>query len=95
MHSCTLCHLSTLFHYLFHSSTLFSLFFILFFTLTHTHVAQVREAQVQQYNFILVVGEKEKEAGAVNIRTRDNEVQGTVSIAEFVAKLAQLAAEYK
>lgn len=35
---------------------------------------QVREAQLAQYNFILIVGEKEREAGGVNVRTRDNEV---------------------
>ena len=35
---------------------------------------KVREAQLAQYNFILVVGEKELESNSVNIRTRDNEV---------------------
>ena len=38
------------------------------------HHYQVREAQLAQYNFILVVGEKEMEAHSVNIRTRENEV---------------------
>jgi threonyl-tRNA synthetase len=37
---------------------------------------KVREAQVAQYNYILVVGEKEKEERTVNVRTRDNQVHG-------------------
>uniref|UniRef100_A0A8B9BJ08 threonine--tRNA ligase n=1 Tax=Anser brachyrhynchus TaxID=132585 RepID=A0A8B9BJ08_9AVES len=35
---------------------------------------KIRNAQLAQYNFILVVGEKEKASGTVNIRTRDNKV---------------------
>lgn len=35
---------------------------------------KIRNAQVDQYNFILVVGEKEESNGTVNIRTRDNKV---------------------
>ena len=37
---------------------------------------KVREAQVAQYNYILVVGEKEREEKTVNVRTRDNHVHG-------------------
>ena len=51
---------------------------------------KVREAQLAQYNFILVVGEKEMQGGLVNIRTRDNEVKGTVSIAECIANFKDL-----
>ncbi len=36
--------------------------------------AQVREAQLAQYNYILVLGEEEKRNGTVNVRTRDNQV---------------------
>lgn len=36
---------------------------------------QVREAQLAQYNYILVLGEEEKAAGTVNVRTRDNQVR--------------------
>ena len=35
---------------------------------------KVREAQLDQYNYILVVGADEAAAGTVNIRTRDNMV---------------------
>ncbi len=35
---------------------------------------KVRNAQLDNYNFILVIGEKEAEQGTVNVRTRDNKV---------------------
>ena len=35
---------------------------------------KIRNAQLEQYNFIMVVGEKEAANGTVNIRTRDNKV---------------------
>jgi len=56
---------------------------------------KVREAQVAQYNFILVVGAQEEQAGTVNIRTRENEVQGVLSLADATAKFKQLVEEYK
>jgi threonyl-tRNA synthetase len=37
---------------------------------------QIREAQLAQYNYILVVGEKEQSTKTVNVRTRDNQVHG-------------------
>ena len=37
---------------------------------------KVREAQLEQWNYILVVGEGEKTNGTVNVRTRDNVVHG-------------------
>ena len=48
---------------------------------------KVRDAQVEKYNYILVVGDKEIEAGAVNVRTRNNEVKGAVKIDEFIKQL--------
>jgi threonyl-tRNA synthetase len=50
---------------------------------------KVREAQLSQYNYILVVGEEEAKNGTVNVRTRDNHVHGMHSIASFLAKLAE------
>lgn len=35
---------------------------------------KIRNAQLDNYNFILVIGEKEAEKGTVNVRTRDNKV---------------------
>ena len=56
---------------------------------------KIRESQVAQYNFILVVGQVEMESRTVNIRTRDNEVHGTVSLDEAVKKFKDLASQYK
>ncbi|KAF8948873.1 54S ribosomal protein L39, mitochondrial [Haplosporangium gracile] len=44
----------------------------------------VRDAQVAQYNFILVIGEKEKERGTVNVRTREGERLGEMTIPEVL-----------
>ncbi|KAE8636556.1 hypothetical protein XENTR_v10003041 [Xenopus tropicalis] len=51
---------------------------------------KIRNAQLAQYNFILVIGEKEKASGTVNIRTRDNKVHGERTIAETIERLLQL-----
>ncbi|EDL82978.1 threonyl-tRNA synthetase, isoform CRA_b [Rattus norvegicus] len=51
---------------------------------------KIRNAQLAQYNFILVVGEKEKASGTVNIRTRDNKVHGERTVGETVERLQQL-----
>jgi threonyl-tRNA synthetase len=37
---------------------------------------QIREAQLAQFNYILVVGEQEQSKKTVNVRTRDNKVHG-------------------
>jgi len=55
---------------------------------------KVREAQLAQYNFILVVGAQEMEALSVNIRTRDNQVQGTLTIPDLIKKFKKLEEEY-
>ncbi|XP_075697830.1 threonine--tRNA ligase 1, cytoplasmic isoform X2 [Rhinoderma darwinii] len=51
---------------------------------------KIRNAQLAQYNFILVIGEKEKASGTVNIRTRDNKVHGERTVEETIARLLQL-----
>ncbi|TNN48477.1 putative threonine--tRNA ligase 2, cytoplasmic [Liparis tanakae] len=51
---------------------------------------KIRNAQLAQYNFILVVGEKERTTGGVNVRTRDNKVHGELSAAEVLARLTLL-----
>lgn len=47
---------------------------------------KIRNAQLAQFNFILVVGEKEKTAGTVNVRTRDNIVHGEHPTDQLVEK---------
>ncbi|KAJ7994942.1 hypothetical protein DPEC_G00254760 [Dallia pectoralis] len=51
---------------------------------------KIRNAQLAQYNFILVVGEKEKLTNTVNVRTRDNKVHGELSVSEVLSRLALL-----
>ncbi len=50
----------------------------------------MREGQVNQYNFILVVGQAEMDGSSVNVRTRDNEVQGVKSLSELIAHFQSL-----
>uniref|UniRef100_A0A672N264 threonine--tRNA ligase n=1 Tax=Sinocyclocheilus grahami TaxID=75366 RepID=A0A672N264_SINGR len=51
---------------------------------------KIRSAQLAQYNFILVVGEKERAANSVNVRTRDNKVHGEQSVEEVMQRLTLL-----
>uniref|UniRef100_A0A668AIY6 threonine--tRNA ligase n=1 Tax=Myripristis murdjan TaxID=586833 RepID=A0A668AIY6_9TELE len=51
---------------------------------------KIRNAQLAQYNFILVVGEKEKTSDTVNVRTRDNKVHGECSVKDCIERLQQL-----
>jgi threonyl-tRNA synthetase len=48
---------------------------------------KVREAQLDQVNYILVVGEKEKKGKSVNVRTRDGKVHGTLKVGKFVERV--------
>ncbi|MGE5324498.1 MAG: threonine--tRNA ligase [Actinomycetota bacterium] len=55
--------------------------------------AKVREHTLQKVPFLLVVGEKEAEAGTVNVRVRgQQQPEGTVPAAEFVARVKKLIA---
>lgn len=56
---------------------------------------KVREAQLAQYNFILVVGQQELEQNSVNVRTRDNEVHGTITVVELIEKFKKLSSDYQ
>uniref|UniRef100_A0A672SD72 threonine--tRNA ligase n=1 Tax=Sinocyclocheilus grahami TaxID=75366 RepID=A0A672SD72_SINGR len=53
---------------------------------------KIRNAQLAQYNFILVVGEKEKSSDTVNVRTRDNKVHGERSLTNCMERLKELKA---
>ena len=54
---------------------------------TNTLNKKIREAQVEQYNYIVVVGAEEEAAGTVNVRTRMNERVGTMPVGEFREKV--------
>jgi threonyl-tRNA synthetase len=48
---------------------------------------------MQKVPFLLVVGDKEAEAGRVNVRTRGKEKTEDVSANEFVEKIRKMIAE--
>ena len=56
---------------------------------------KIREHALQKIPFLLVVGDKETEAGKVNVRTRGKEKTDDMATAEFVEKIKQLIAEKK
>jgi len=55
--------------------------------------AKIREHAMQKVPFLLVVGDKETEAGKVNVRTRGKEKTEDMPAAEFVEKIRKLIAE--
>jgi threonyl-tRNA synthetase len=55
--------------------------------------AKIREHAMQKVPFLLVVGDKEAEAGKVNVRTRGQEKTEDMAAAEFVEKIRKLIVE--
>jgi threonyl-tRNA synthetase len=56
--------------------------------------AKIREHALQKVPFLLVAGDKEAEAGTVNVRARGKQQpEGTVPVTEFVARVKKLIAE--
>jgi len=51
---------------------------------------KVRNAQLSQFNFIFVVGEKEMSNRTVNVRTRDNKVHGEFSLDAVLDKFREM-----
>jgi len=56
---------------------------------------KVRNAQVLQYNFQLVIGKQELDNGTVNIRTRDNQVEGEMKTGDAIIKFQKLRDDHK
>uniref|UniRef100_A0A8R1TQS8 threonine--tRNA ligase n=1 Tax=Onchocerca volvulus TaxID=6282 RepID=A0A8R1TQS8_ONCVO len=55
---------------------------------------QIRNAQIAQFNFILVVGPTEARNGTVNVRTRDNAVRGEVKLEDLIEKFKRFQEEF-
>ena len=51
---------------------------------------KIREATLEKIPFMLVVGDRDMEAGTVSIRTRTGEDLGAMSLADFAAKLHEI-----
>jgi threonyl-tRNA synthetase len=49
---------------------------------------KIRTAQLQKVPYMLVVGDREAEAGAVAVRQRDGGDLGAMPVEEFVARLS-------
>jgi len=56
--------------------------------------AKIRDAQVQKVPYMLVIGDREMNAGQVNLRLRDGNVPGAMAVDDFIA-LAQAAVAEK
>ncbi|QHN85870.1 Threonine--tRNA ligase [Arachis hypogaea] len=56
---------------------------------------QVREAQLAQYNYILVVGEQEAETGQVSVRVRDKADLITMSIEGLLERFSEDAKNFR
>ena len=50
---------------------------------------KVRDAQIQRFNYIATVGEKEKAENKIAVRTRDSKEITTMELDEFIAKLKE------
>ncbi|MGV8169409.1 MAG: threonine--tRNA ligase, partial [Candidatus Nanoarchaeia archaeon] len=50
---------------------------------------KIRNAQLDQVNYIIVIGDKEAESNTVNVRTRDNIVQGEKDVNTFLKELLE------
>lgn len=55
--------------------------------------AKIRNAQMEKIPYMLVVGDKEMQAGQVNLRLRDGQVPGAMSVSDFIALAHQAVAE--
>jgi threonyl-tRNA synthetase len=55
--------------------------------------AKIREHALQKAPYIVVVGDKEAQAGSVNVRTRGKEKTDDMPVVEFVARVCKIIAE--
>jgi threonyl-tRNA synthetase len=54
---------------------------------------KIREAQLQKVPYMLVVGDREAQAGAVSVRNRRHADQGVRTVEEFIADISKLISE--
>ncbi len=56
---------------------------------------KVREASILKFNYIITVGEKEKKAGTLSVRSRDGKVVEGIKVGDFVSSLKKEEVEKK
>jgi threonyl-tRNA synthetase len=54
--------------------------------------AKIRDFTMQKVPYVLVMGDKEEAATAVSVRTRGKGDQGSVALADFIARTGELQA---
>lgn len=62
---------------------------------TNTLKKKVREGQLAQYNYILVVGETEETNDSVSVRNRNNEQEGEKKMDDVLAEFKELCETYQ
>ena len=50
---------------------------------------KIREASLRKLPYAIVVGERERDAGSINVRSRDRGELGEMSLPEFLASTAE------
>jgi threonyl-tRNA synthetase len=55
--------------------------------------AKIRDAQMQKIPYMLIIGDREVEAEQVNLRLRNEEVRGAMSVDDFIALAQEAVAE--
>jgi len=55
--------------------------------------AKIRNAQMLKIPYMLVIGDREMEAGQVNLRMRDGQVPGAMPVDEFIALVQEAVAQ--
>lgn len=56
---------------------------------------KIRNAQVAQFNYILVVGEKEVSSNTINVRTRDGLIHGQYELDDLINRLNKVRDEFR
>lgn len=56
---------------------------------------KIREAQVAQFNYILVVGKEEESKKTVNVRTRENVVEGEKTVEDVIKQFCEFREQHK
>ena len=50
---------------------------------------KIREAQLDKVPYMIIIGQKEAEAGEISVRSRDQGDTGSMSIEEFIEKIRE------
>lgn len=56
---------------------------------------KIKDAQNDQYSYILVVGKKELDTNSVNVRYRDSDNKKLITVNELLDELNQIVLEFK